>query len=166
VTAAGLVARAAALAATTFLLVATSEVQDRCEKPAEVTFRIAGSCGPTGLVIVSTGAASGSLTVENAALAGIPSSGDYQGTACPATLAQGGWRLEQLVCAASSGDGGGADASLAPTDAASPNRDATGGPCVEVEQACAATMIGGQLWLTCSTGTTGESCASTLTVVP
>jgi hypothetical protein len=161
---AGLIARAAVLATTTFLLLATDGgPKPGCNKPAEATFKIAGSCGPSGLIIVSDYGQS--LTVENGAMAGIPTTGYYQGAACPATLTKGGWTLSQSIClpAATSSDGG--DGAAAATDAAADAGGGDGGsPCVDQEQSCAATVIEGQLWLTCMTGPAGDSCSAQLTV--
>ena len=167
---AGLVARAALLATTTFFLLATGGgPKPGCDKPAEVTFKIAGSCGPSGLVIVSDYGQS--LTVENGVMAGIPTTGTYEGGACPPTLTKGGWTLSQSICvpAATSSDGG--DGAAPSTDAATAPGGNDGGsdggsPCVEQDQSCAATVIQGQLWLTCTTGQGGDSCSAQLTVVP
>jgi hypothetical protein len=164
---AGLAARAALLATTTFFLLATAGgPKPGCGKSAEVTFKIAGSCGPSGLIIVSDYGQS--LTVENATMAGIPATGSYEGSACPPTLAKGGWTLSQSIClpssSLSSSDGG--DGAVSSTDAAGALDGGDGAsPCVDQDRSCAATVIQGQLWLTCTTGQGSDSCSAQLTVV-
>ena len=163
---AGLVARAALLATTTFFLLATDGgPKPGCGKPAEATFTIAGSCGPSGLIIVSDYGQS--LTVENGAMAGIPTTGYYEGSACPPTLTKGGWTLSQSICLpkATSSDGGDGAASSADAASGPGGRDG-GSPCVDQDQSCAATVIQGQLWLTCTTGQGDDSCSAQLTVAP
>jgi hypothetical protein len=167
----GVLARAVLLLTTTFFLAATAG-PEFCGKDAEATFKIEGSCGPTGLIIVRADGR-GTVSVENAPTAGIPGYGVYEAMACPPTLAKGGWTLttgetDNCPPAVSAGDAAAmsTDAAISTDGAAgaAPGAKTSGPNCPLQNESCSTTLVNGQLWITCVTSPAGPSCSAQLTV--
>lgn len=139
----GRLARVAALLATAWLLVATST--DRLtscpDGPSVVAFRVEGTCGPTGIIVVDT--TRGPASVQNTEVLGL---GEADGRSfvpsggCGRDPREGGWAITG-PCADAGTDGG-----------------------CQTRQCSAIREPDGQLWVACGPGAT-VLCRSRLTEV-
>jgi len=130
-----LVARLAALLATSYFLVATSPRYDRdgsykvqdCRHAGEsVRYRVTGTCGPQGEIVVSSTANECGIAVQGGGAVGLPSAGRFEEhDDATVSLAGSVWTLSGYLPERSLPDGG---ASAADAGVFAVVRDAQAGP--------------------------------------